>query len=279
MTQAPQLISIKQCVNVFDFKPESPWPVGLPAVAIQGLVIAGFSSSEFVFNHLVEPNSTQALDIWKSVHPDLSFAECARLSLKLQNSPWTPETLLSLWGFPWRDQQVVAAEWLLCQTESFQKWAAQKKLAPNDIAGLRVVATEKLSPFLSEVIQRDLSKSFALQLLELSVDLLYFEESSEKILSLWPKNKNDIELSLKNLKALRYPQTTALDLQLEGQMKSLPWPGTSQAKWVRHGDRAGIELKLFVSQPSDLKKYLVSLERVQNIFDQADHAPTEKDIN
>lgn len=277
MTQAPQLISMKQCVNTLDFKPESPWPVGLPAVAIQSIVIAGFSSSEFVFNHVVDPLSTQALDIWKSVHPELSFAECARLSQKLkQNSPWTPETLMAIWGFPWRDQQVVASEWLLRQTESFQTWAAQKRLAPNDIAGLRVVETEKICSFLSQVTQLDLSKSFALQLLELSVDLLYFDETPESILSLWPKNKNDIEFSLKQLKALRYPQTTSMDTKIEGQMKKLPWPGTSQAKWVRHGDRAGIELKLFVSQPSDLKKYLVSLERVQTLLEQS---PSEKDLN
>jgi hypothetical protein len=276
MTQAPQLISVKQCVTSLDFKPESPWPVGLPSVAIQGFIIAGFSSSEFVFNHLVEPNSPQALDIWKSVHPELSFAECARLAQKLGQSPWTAENLLSLWGFAWRDQQIFSAEWLLRQTESFQKWAAQKKIAPNDIAGLRLADPEKLFPFLSQVIQLDLSKSFALQLLELTVDLLYFDENPEKILSLWPKNKNDVEFSLKHLRALRYPQTTSMDTELEGKMKKLPWPGTSQAKWVRHGDRAGIELKLFVSQPSDLKKYLISLERVQNLLEQS---PSEKDLN
>lgn len=276
MTQAPQLISIKQCVNRLDFKPLSPWPKGLPSVAIQGYVIAGFSTEGFVFNHQVDPKSEEAFEIWKSVHPELSFAECARLATLLTDSPWTAEQLLGLWGFTCRDQQLLAASWLLEQTETFQNWAAQKKLSPADIAPLRIVAQEKLNPFLERVLSLDLSKSFALQLLELSTDLLFFEEDPEKILEQWPRSKNEIEVGLRKLKALRFPQTTQSDQALEGQMKQLPWPGTSQAKWVRQGDRAGIELKLFVSQPSDLKKYLVSLERVQNLMEQT---PAPKDLN
>jgi hypothetical protein len=41
----------------------------------------------------------------------------------------------------------------------------------------------------------------------------------------------------------------------------------SQAKWARHGNRGGIELKLFVSQPADLKNYLQSLSKVQDLLE------------
>ena len=52
-------------------------------------------------------------------------------------------------------------------------------------------------------------------------------------------------------------------LFLKEKLESLSWPYGSKIKFERRGDRAGIELKLFISSSSDLTKVISSLERVK----------------
>lgn len=57
------------------------------------------------------------------------------------------------------------------------------------------------------------------------------------------------------------------NLVAQNDLSNLPWPGASQVKWTQQGDRAGIEIKIFVSNPTDLKKYLNSLNHVHDIME------------
>ena len=47
-------------------------------------------------------------------------------------------------------------------------------------------------------------------------------------------------------------------------MLGLPWPYGSKLKFERRGDRAGIELKVFITSEADLIKTIAALEQVKS---------------
>jgi len=61
------------------------------------------------------------------------------------------------------------------------------------------------------------------------------------------------------LKKLRYPQTTLSDQELKTKLEALPWPYGAKVKFERRGDRAGVEVKLFISSSADLTKSISAL--------------------
>lgn len=270
----PQLCPMSQCDKSFDFQPVTAWPQGLPAVAVNSFVLAGFSQ-ELVFNHQIDPANTEKISgLFRSLYFELSFVEMARLIQTSKNHSWFPVGAIAQ-KFNWHasDQFFLVAEHLIKTPVGFQKWAAEKKVSPQDLAPLLSTANLDLKFLFHDILQFNLSKSQGIKALELGIELMLLghkaeDITSQRLLTFLGRDQNPGEAWIETLRQLRYPETFKRDQAQEEKMTSLPWPGTSHAKWTRQGDRAGIELKLFVSQPSDLKKYLQSLTRVQDLLDQ-----------
>jgi hypothetical protein len=155
----PTLCSISQCKTELDFKPASHWPASLPAVAVNGWVLAGFSQ-KLVFNHsLSEQELKEKLpSLFHSLHSELSATELERLRVASLKQLWFPFAAI----------------------------------------------------------------------------------------------------------AEMYKTRTPENLQNPSQ---LPWPGSSQVRWAKHGGTTGIEVKLFVTRPEDLKKYASSFEKIQELLE------------
>lgn len=145
---------------------------------------------------------------------------------------------------------------------SFKTWSEAKKVKEADLIFTRALKSQvhldlfhKLS---NQVAELNPSFSEGLQILELSTDLILMGYSEELF-----NQSTQIDAYKNHLKSLRYPQTTKRDDELKNKLEALPWPYGSKVKFERRGDRAGVELKLFISSEVDLTKILASLERVK----------------
>ena len=296
---APELCSMSQCNASLDFQPLHLWPESLPAVAVNGWVLAGFSQN-LVFNHQIKSDSVDSdsaavavavAKLFRSLHTELSFAEMARLIHKIEKQneshrmSLSIEALLSQYHWICSEQLLGIAEALAKTPIGFQNWCAQKRINPQDLAPLLSTKNLDLKFLLHDILQFNLSKSLGVKALELGIELLLMGQkpeaiSSQVLLTFVSQDQVAGESWVEILKQLRYPETFKRDQALRKQMGALPWPGASQARWSRQGDRGGIELKLFVSQASDLKKALSHLKKVQDLMettfrDVADEPETE----
>lgn len=150
---------------------------------------------------------------------------------------------------------------------NFKAWAQEKKVKENDLIFMRSLKSQvhlDLFPKVADAVCA-LNPSFSegLQLLELLTDLILMGHTEDLVITL-----PDLGTYKKHFKALRYPRTTKRDDELKTKLESLPWPYGSKIKFERRGDRAGIELKLFISSEVDLTKVMAALERVQKEISQ-----------
>lgn len=144
----------------------------------------------------------------------------------------------------------------------FKTWALDKKLKESDLLFTKVFKTpaeEALFYKLSDLLA-SLQPSFTegLQGLELLTDLVLMGHDASLF-----ENTTTFDSWKASLRRLRYPETSIRDDELKSKLEKLSWPVGSKVKFERRGDRAGVELKLFVSSATDLTKILVALERVQ----------------
>ncbi len=145
---------------------------------------------------------------------------------------------------------------------SFITWSEAKKLKESDLIFTRALKSsihlDLFHKLADDLTVLNPSFSEGLQILELLTDLILMGHNEELFLQ-----SSNSESYKSHLKALRYPQTTQRDENLKSKLEALPWPYGSKVKFERRGDRAGIELKLFISSEVDLTKILASLERVK----------------
>lgn len=95
MGPAPKLIPISQCNTELRFEGGPHWPRSLPAVAINGIVIAGFDQS-LVFNHVLNFAETETiLGLFLSLYPRMSAPEAQRFSENARVFKWIPVDLLN----------------------------------------------------------------------------------------------------------------------------------------------------------------------------------------
>ncbi len=144
----------------------------------------------------------------------------------------------------------------------FKTWALEKKLKDSDLLFKKALKTPLQEALLLKLADQlaSLNPTFSegLVTLELMTDLILM--GLDEVLF---ENSASFDLWKASLRRLRYPTTSVRDDDLKVKLEKLPWPYGSKVKFERRGDRAGVELKLFVSSATDLTKILASLERVQ----------------
>lgn len=142
-------------------------------------------------------------------------------------------------------------------------WFKSKKFKPGDFAFLNILQTntQKLAVANSLLKCQKFNASFTetQHALELVTELVMMNielpiDSADTHLTQW----------MATLKALRYPYMTFSDQDLKSKLEALPWPYGAKVKFERRGDRAGIELKLFITSAADLTKSISALERVKD---------------
>jgi len=188
---------------------------------------------------------------------------------------------------------------ILATPDCFQKWCHEKKMNLMDLASLLSVTKEQLTQskylnqFFQDISSFNFSKSIGSQVLELGIELFLIEdtfdfqnknESESKTELKSETNKLDFqqlsqaksaEAYLEILKKARFPMTYKQDLSIEKKWQNISWPSQAQVRFTRYGDKAGVEMRLFVSQATDLKKYLISLEKAYQMLENENLIKTE----
>lgn len=145
---------------------------------------------------------------------------------------------------------------------SFELWKQDKKVQPNDLIFTLALKTDYQRELFDKLARTlaDLSPSYSegLNMLELFTDLILMDYS--EALFMYTDNLDTWKTYLRNL---RYPMTTHHDEVLKSKLDNLIWPPGTKTKFERRGDRAGIEVKFFISSKADIVKLMASLERIQ----------------
>lgn len=143
-----------------------------------------------------------------------------------------------------------------------EPWIEAKKVKGADLVFLSPLKTDLqwqlLFKALLQLIEARTSYTESLRNLELISDLILMGHEETLF-----EQSHDIAKWIPHLRALRYPATTQRDDVLKDKLEKLPWPYGSKTKFERRGDRAGIELKMFITSEADLIKAISSLERVK----------------
>ncbi|MEI7973324.1 MAG: hypothetical protein WCH11_03050, partial [Bdellovibrio sp.] len=152
----PELCPASSCSSELDFKPINHWPSGLPAVAVEGYLLAGFQQS-FAFNHQGDlHNAADISELFCSLYNDLSFIELIRLGSISRHLEWFPfESIAQNYRVGISSQFFELAPILLSSPLEFQIWASQKKMHQGDF--LPLLARHHMP----EIQQKDLQKVLA----------------------------------------------------------------------------------------------------------------------
>ncbi len=260
-----------------DFEPESLWPASLPCYSFQGELLCGFQTNE---NDLWDATQTPPQpktvklegnslpQFLKGIYPQLSFMELSRLSEKIKQHPQLNDLqhLMELWflyGYRNYENSQSLIEKIVTLPKEVQKWIHQKKLSPQDLAPLNALTTPDslslLEPLWLTFIDCGFSKSEGVKGLEYLVELLLLGNSVEDLRP--PHSPCSSAQWLDFLHSKRFPMSTHQDKMAEEKIRVVFWPKKMESRWVRRGDRAGVELKVFFTHPDELKQNLVGLER------------------
>ena len=142
-------------------------------------------------------------------------------------------------------------------------WTEAKKIKATDLLFLTPLKTDLNWQLFFKavllVIESRASYSDSLKNLEILSDLILMGHQETLF-----EQSHDFSKWTSHLRALRYPATYERDDHLKEKLEKLPWPYGAKTKFERRGDRAGIELKMFITSEADLIKAISSLERVKD---------------
>jgi len=252
-----EIQSLKRDLQFPTFSGSAASPV---AWALGDQLISGFQFS-LTESALVQAptNPRQHADYFFQVHPNLSLIQICHLVLKPQFLElFDVDYFFSRWGKGQRQNAMALCESLTSSPEALQAWFHEKDLRPQDLAPWRALPKGEFNFLTENFLKARPSKSEGVQIIEWTVDLLLMGTAKEALLEKFQGSAAEV---LKNLKALRYPQTSTRDLKWQDQMQ-LSWPSNLQARFQRRGDRSGYDLQFFVTNPVELQKTLMSLEKV-----------------
>ena len=250
-----QTTTISQCTKIYQFRSFEKWPKHLPAIAWESHLLCGFDRQENETVVHLGSNEGTFIQVFQSIYKELCFAEFAELSLVLGDDV---TEFARAYHFSWNHNQQQLIQNFLKLSESFQNWCLEKKVAANELAILNSFKNlDSLKRVCEFIVSHSAGKQIGIQILEMAGELILMEKDIQDIL-----NSTSAEIFLAEVKKRRFPQSTALDQTQEQWLKSLGWPSTSQTKWIRRGDKSGVELKLFFSTPLELQKNIVQLQRI-----------------
>lgn len=256
-TTPPQLCSAQDCDASLRFDPKTPWPEGLPAVAVNQLIFAGWGQ-DLVFNHSLDTSDKNEIaNLFRSLYFELSFGEIAHLAQKAKSHAWFPlEDVIRKFNMEPNAQFMRLTQIFLGLPKGFQTWCIQRKVSAQELLPLMIQLNLSLKSLYLKILNSNLSRSQGMNALEIAIDL-YLLGKSEEELHLTEKYLNESGAAwCDHLKQLRFPEAAKRD-----------WPGTSQARWSSKGKKAGgLELTLFVSEPSGNSH---SLEILEKAFDKS----------
>ena len=242
----------KKNFQQLQFFPLLNWPTSLPSISIGNVVVAGFDSLESQSLHQLnyespEKTSQQLFDI----HPLLTMPEIARMIHHPLSDGWlNKDRLIQNYGFYPSPDFYKVCELLVQLPLDFQNLMGIKKMGLSELQPLLALDRASVSKITQSILERSESKSETAQRIEWLTDLILIHKTVD----------NFLPMSLIQLRALRFPETTKRDDNLKNS--NLPWSGPIKTKMHRKGDAAGFEVQFFAGSPVELEKIAENLKKV-----------------
>lgn len=266
---------VSQCTRRLSFQPRALWPAVLPAVAWNEVLVAGFDRAESSACLLVSSDEYPLEEILSSLYPNLAFTELARLFAQLEtlNIKLEWPKFCSRLGHRWIDDWSVLFHIINSAPASLCDWWQEREVSARDLAPLKALPEDLIAGWYllaQKMVMFAPSKSEGVQTLEWLVDVMLICDATARV----ELEKNLLQSTSYNafricVRQARFHQSSMSEKTHGQKVSRLPWPAKAKTAWVRHGDRDGIEIKLFLSSADELKKQIASLDHVAECW-QAD---------
>ncbi len=200
-------------------------------------------------------------------YPELSYCELIEVLKKLRASvTFNDFALFAQYGFSLDSKLQRLNEVVSLTPSHFWQWCLQHHVSPRDLYPLLSLSSpQALTLCLEKFYDLMLSRNTGTQILELLVECYLIGQTDSSLLSLSenvPASLQNGDHWLQNLKLLRFPQTLKADHEKQKQMLSLPWTKELQTRWLRQGDRSGVEVKFFAANPKELQNHVAQLNKI-----------------
>lgn len=199
---------------------------------------------------------------YRSIYEQMSFFELTELMLELfdRGVNFRPDDLFATYGFRLDSKTEKVVLSLRRLPSEFYQWAKQHSLSSGDLYSLCNLPQLPVQS-LTQLALLNPSRSFGIQLLDLLVDCLLMGQSEDTCLL----HSSSFDLWRDHLRTLRFPQTTKRDEEKKQSLLNI-WPKSFTVRWLRQGDRSGVDVRFFVSSKKELEEKIESLQRVYNDF-------------
>ncbi len=256
-----KITHVAQCNKDLNFGPRVPWPETLPAFSWRGYLLNGFNRTD---GHVIELDENELLEkIWPDIYPKLSLMELSRFYHCVLKTGLAMEwsTFFFAYGIRFSEDVQNLVERIIALPPTVQNWCVLKDVSARDLAPLKALADwSAVMPWWWKMLGYEPSRTDGVRALEWIVDLTLMNVDLDPLLA----GATNLADWTKRLRSARYPLASEKDQANERLVKELPWPKKLEAKYVRHGDKAGFEVKLFVRSTPDLQKQIEGLQAVES---------------
>lgn len=247
---------IAPAMLLLDFKPQTTPPDALPHCTWNGLQL-WTSSMALDIQDLSSMPFDKAL---KSVYPSLLFTELCEIIERVQKQKASVnlEQLFANYQFRYDKKMQKTMDLFWALPISVKNWARNHDLSPKDLYPLCALANiNEISATLEKMISLRPTRSQGAQAIELIAECTLLGK-----IDALPKTENMSDW-LTHLHALRYPQAIARDNDRQKTMLS-GWTKMFSTRWLRQGDRSGVEVKFFIGSKKELSEKISTLSRIHD---------------
>jgi hypothetical protein len=259
---------LSQCSKRLTFLTQKLWPKALPQLAWRGLLLTASIENEVQAVELDEKHPFE--NVIFDIYPRLNLLEVHEIATnaKALSVEFNISKLFETYRIRYDDRLIKLLNQIQWVDQQFIRWAIDKQLGENDLAPLSSLNDQQiklLNKYFSHMAKLNPSKNEGVQILEWLIDV-FLQTSTENFIESVLDINTSSELSLR-LKYMRYPESTERETKSTLFIKSLSWSKNTHVRAVRQGDQAGIELKIFLQNKTDLKSQIQTLQQVANRLD------------
>lgn len=263
-----ELISNENCIASLSFTLQEHLPPTLPSVAIAKIHILENGGGQVL--NFVQSAVGEFAQIFQSLFPNCSLVELFRLRAaildsNLEDKQELVRSIFDGWHIQVDDRLDEIAKKILSFPVGIQKYFAEKMFVLRELSFTLLSSEMKLTEnwfhVLEHMVAIGFSKSEFTQACDLLCSFFQNQPSSRAAETELTKFVTPAEL-LQSLRQIVYPRATQDDQTMDQKLQTQPWFQKKTMRWIRLGDRSGIELKTVIQSSTDAKRFEQSLNPI-----------------
>ncbi len=268
MPSVMKIGTVSQCKRRLNIDLRSVWPSVMPAVAWSDILVGGFNKAEIEECIFVSSDERALEDVLAGLYPKLTFIDISKLAIAVErvgvSIDW--RTFCAKIGLRWSDEWPILFQLVRQAPQKLVTWWEMREVSARELAPIKAIndgaLLQRWFRLALHVVSFEPSKSEGVQILEWLVDLLLLDPdkgrdrcADQKILA-----ERTLASLRDRVRSERFPVASQSETLQSALAAKLPWPTGAKAAWVRHGDRTGMEIKLFSNSANELKKQIALLQ-------------------